>query len=94
LLIKHNIYFIAIPVATVNPVNWGRLRLRRRRAEDVPEGVPPRRKYEKIRLLLEILSNSYIKFLERARIEVAEIAPLPPARDIPLVEISSGKNIF
>jgi len=43
---------------------------------------------------MEILANRYIKFLERARIEVAEIAPLPPAREIPIVEISSGKNIF
>jgi len=40
-------------------------------------------------LLIEILTNYYIKFLERARIEVA---PLPPARVIPIVELSSGKN--
>jgi len=72
-------------------MNWGRLRLRRRHAEDVPEGAPPRRKYEKINLLIEILANCYIKFLEGARIEVA---PLPPAREIPIVEISSSKNIF
>jgi len=38
---------------------------------------------------MEILANCYIKFLERARIEVA---PLLPAREIPIVEISSGKN--
>jgi len=44
LLIKHNIYFVAIPVAVVNPMNWGRLRLRRRRAEGMAEGAPPRRK--------------------------------------------------
>jgi len=93
LLIKHNIYFVANPVAVVNPMNWGRLRLRRCRAEDVPERAPPRRKYEKINLLIEILANCllYIKFLERARIEVAS---LPPAREIPIVEILSGKNIF
>jgi len=41
-------------------------------------------------LLIEILTNYYIKFVERARVEVA---PLPPAQEIPVVEIS-GKNIF
>jgi len=40
-------------------------------------------------LLIEILTI-ILNFLERARIEVA---PLPPAREIPVVEIS-GKNIF
>jgi len=55
---NYNIYFVAIPVAVVNPINWGRLRLRRRRrAEEAPEGAPPRRKYEKISLLLEISVN-------------------------------------
>jgi len=32
-------------------------------------------------------------FLERVRIEAREIAPLPPARNIPIIEIS-GKRIF
>jgi len=56
---NYNIYFVANPVAVVNPVNWGRLRLRRWRwrAEEAPEGAPPRRKYEKISLLLEISVN-------------------------------------
>jgi len=60
----------------------------------VPEGAPPRLKYEKISLLMEISANYYIKFLERVRIEAEEIAPLPPERNIPIVEISSGKSIF
>jgi len=54
---NYNIYFVANPVAVVNPINWGRLRLRRRRAEEVPEDTPPRRKYGKISLLLEISTN-------------------------------------
>jgi len=54
---NYNIYFVVKPVAVVNPVNWGRLRLRRRRMEEAPEGAPPRRKYEKISLLLEISAN-------------------------------------
>jgi len=54
---NYNIYFVARPVAVVNPINWGRLRLRRRRAEEAPEGAPPRRKYEKNSLLLEISTN-------------------------------------
>jgi len=44
---NYNIYFVANLVAVVNPINWGRLRLRRWRAEEVPEGAPPRRKYGK-----------------------------------------------
>jgi len=56
---NYNIYFVANPVAIINPINWGRLRLRRWRAEEVPEGAPPRRKYEKISLLMEISANWY-----------------------------------
>jgi len=57
LSINHNIYFVANPVAVVNSINWGRLRLRRQRTEDVPEDAPPRCKSEKISLLMEILAN-------------------------------------
>jgi len=39
LLINYNIYFVANPVAVINPINWGRLRLRRRRVEEAPVSV-------------------------------------------------------
>jgi len=51
LLINYNIYFVANPVAVVNPIDWGQLRLRQRRMEEAPESASLRRKYGKINLL-------------------------------------------